>query len=641
MSVTSAAADPTGGRPVIPSRGSLRPLGLGEARITGGSWALRQQVNGGATLDHGRSWMDKLGWTGNFTTAKDGRGSQERRGREFSDSEVYKLIEAMSWEVGRDADRSRDHEVVELTAMLAAAQAPDGYLNTAFGQPGQRPRYSDLGSGHELYCTGHLVQAAVARTRTTGPDDLLAIARRAADQVCDTFGPDGVWGLCGHPQIEPALVELARLTGEQRYLDQAALFLQRRGHRSLPMQQFGWSYSSDDIPVREAEVLRGHAVRSLYLTSGAVDVAVETGDGELLDAVIRQFDRTVARRTYLTGGMGSRHADEAFGDDFVLPADRAYSETCAGVAAVMVAWRLLLATGEPRYGDLIERILYNVLATAISDDGTSFFYAHTLHQRTPTRDLPPDQEQLDFAGGPRAPWFEVSCCLGNLGRTLATLATYLASADERGVQLHQYADAEVRTRLVDGRRLGIRMETRYPDDGTVTVRVTESDGGPFTITMRVPHWGEGAVLVDGDQRRPAAPGTVELTRVFEVGDVFRLELPTRPRWTFPDPRIDAVRGCVAVERGPVVLCAESVGQDQGDLDLLRVDTSTAPQEVADGAVVAGYAEPPASDTWPYASVRPASGEADLGSVRLVPYHRWARRGSSTMRVWLPRDNTIT
>ncbi|MGH3994178.1 MAG: beta-L-arabinofuranosidase domain-containing protein, partial [Pseudonocardiaceae bacterium] len=264
--------DPVGGRPVVPTRGVLRPLGLDEVRISGGFWGRRQQVNGEATLDHGRGWMDKLGWTGHFVAAA-GRASGggepvERRGREFSDSEVYKLVEAMAWEIGRTGDPARDAELVELAATFAKAQAPDGYLNTAFGGPGQRPRYSDLGAGHELYCTGHLLQAAVARARTHGEDELTGVACRAADQVCATFGPGGLPGICGHPQIETALVELARLTGEQHYLDQAALFVERRGHRSLPEHQFGWSYFQDDVPVRRAEVLRGHAVRALYLSCG-------------------------------------------------------------------------------------------------------------------------------------------------------------------------------------------------------------------------------------------------------------------------------------------------------------------------------------------------------------------------------------
>src|SRR5688500_19035174 len=370
MTVTSPDTTAVGGRPVVPSRGKLRPLGQDEARITGGFWRARQDVNATATIPHARSWMDRLGWTGNF--AGPDATPADRRGREFTDSEVYKLLEAMSWEVGRGAGApgALDARITELTAAIAAAQAADGYLHTAFGRPGQPDRYSDLLWGHELYCTGHLLQAAVARARTRGGDDdpLLAVARRAADHVCEAFGPDGTPGVCGHPEIELGLVELARLTGEQRYLDQAALFVERRGHRTLPRHHFGWSYFSDDRPVRQAEVLHGHAVRALYLAAGAVDVAVETGDDELLQTVAAQFDRTLARRTYLTGGMGSRHADEAFGDDFVLPSDRAYSETCAGVAAIMLAWRLLLATGDGRYDEVIERILYNVVATAIGDD---------------------------------------------------------------------------------------------------------------------------------------------------------------------------------------------------------------------------------------------------------------------------------
>nr|MDT0660644.1 glycoside hydrolase family 127 protein [Micromonospora sp. DSM 115978] len=654
MTVTSQETGLIGGRPVVPSRGALRPLGLREVRISNGFWGRRQQVNGAATLDHGRFWLDRLGWTDNFRPgATDGAAeSASRRGREFTDSEVYKLMEAMSWEVGRAAHPVRDDrldlDLVGLTGMLAAAQAPDGYLNTAFGRPGQRPRYSDLAFGHELYCTGHLLQAAVARTRTSGPDGLLSVARRAADHVCEAFGPTGIDGVCGHPEIEPALVELARVTGEQRYLDQAALFVARRGHRTLPRHHLGWSYFSDDEPVRRATVLRGHAVRALYLACGAVDVAVETGDDELLGTVAGQFANTLARRSYLTGGMGARHADEAFGDDFVLPADRAYSETCAGVAAVMLAWRLLLATGEMRYGDVIERILYNVVATAIGDDGRSFFYANTLHQRRPTEQIPTDREQLGFGGGPRAPWFEVSCCLPNIARTLASLSGYLATADDRGLQIHQYADSEIRTRLPDGRRVGVRITTDYPDRGTVILRVTDSDG-PWRLSLRVPEWAAGAVVVDGQERRPVAPGVAVLEREFAVGDVLRLDLPVRPRYTLPDPRIDAVRGCVAVERGPVVLCAESIDQCEPDLDRLVVDPTSPPEDIPSTnndiivAVRGGYRAAPSGD-WPYrteAGTPPPedpglAGSGDPALIRMVPYHRWARRGPSTMRVWLPR-----
>ncbi len=631
MTVTARIADLTGGRPVVPSRGVLRPLGLREVRITGGFWAQRQATNGRATLDHHREWLDKLGWTGNFT-AEVGQGSAERRGREFSDSEIYKLLEAMSWETGRRPDPAREREIADLTAMVAGAQAADGYLHTAFGRPGQRPRYADLAWGHELYCVGHLLQAAVARARTSGEESLLEVARRAADHVCEQFGPQGLDAVCGHPEIEPALVELFRVTGEQRYLNQAALFVARRGGRSLPRHEFGWSYFSDDQPVRQAKVLRGHAVRALYLTAGVVDVAVETGDDALLETVMAQFETTLARRTYLTGGMGSRHLDEAFGDDFVLPSDRAYSETCAGIAAIMVAWRLLLATGRESYADVIERILYNVVATAIGDDGRSFFYAHTLHQRTPTAPLPDDVEQLGFGGGSRAPWFEVSCCLANIARLLAGLSTYLASVDSEGLRIHQFADADIDTALADGRRVGLRMRTGYPDEGTVSIEVTETEAGPWSLTLRLPAWAAGAGVAVNGVAHAAEGDRVVLRRQFAPGDRVTLSLPMAPRFTRPDPRIDAVRGCVAVEQGPLVLCAESPGGEL-DLDSVRVDTGTAP--AADGGVtVHGLAEELPEQPWPYSDAGPVGLRTAL-QVPLIPYHRWARRGPSTMRVWLP------
>lgn len=621
---------PTGGSPVVPTHGALRPLGLGEAHLVGGFWGLRQQVNSELTIDHHRAWLDKLGWTGHFVDAAGGADS--RRGREFTDSEVYKLMEAMAWDAGRSGDQDRDADLVELISMVAGAQSPDGYLNTAFGGAGQRPRYSDFAQGHELYCAGHLLQAAVAHGRTNVESELLTIGRRVADHVCETFGPTGQSSICGHPEIEAALVELFRVTGEQRYLDQAALFVERRGYRTLPEQEFGWTYFQDDMPVREATVLRGHAVRALYLSAGVVDVAVETGDTELLEAIVAQYDRALARRTYLTGGMGSRHADEAYGEDFVLPAERAYSETCAGVASAMLAWRLLLATGEPRYADVIERTLYNVVATSIGDDGRSFFYANTLHQRERGEPVPVNRERLHFAAGMRAPWFEVSCCLGNMARLFASLSTYLASVDSSSIQIHQYANAVVRTQLDDGRRIGLRIQTDYPGTGTVTVRVTETPGGPLELAVRVPAWASGARL-DGEV---VEPGVAVVRKEFAPGDEVRLELPMSPRWTFPDRRIDAVRDCVAVERGPIVLCAERTGDEPDDLDDLTVDTSVPPQESPVGVTVRARSATPAADDWPYTTAKQNAEPSDAVPVSLVPYHRWARRGPSTMRVWLPR-----
>jgi hypothetical protein len=301
----------------------------------------------------------------------------------------------------------------------------------------------------------------------------------------------------------------------------------------------------------------------------------------------------------------------------------------------MLAWRLLLATGEPRYADVIERVLFNVIATAIADDGKSFFYAHTLHQRVPSGISTPDKEQLRFGGGPRAPWFEVSCCLNNVARLLASLSSYLVTADADGLQVHQYADLEANA---GGR--GIAVSTGYPESGGVTVRVTETDGAPWTLALRLPAWAADATLTGPDGPVPVRAGagasTVQVRRAFQVGDELRLELPVRPRLTFPDPRIDAVRGCVAVEAGPLVMCVESLeGPDAIDLDAVRVDSS---QPLTSDAITAQVTVPGHND-WPYQINQPVPGTLATRALPLLPYHRWARRGSSTMRVWLPTAPT--
>lgn len=615
--------------PVAPTRGRLRPLGLDEVRITGGFWARRQSVNAEASLAHIEHWLERSGWIRNFDLVVAGGLAAGREGREFSDSEVYKLLEAMAWEIGRTGDDEVETRFRALVARVAAAQDTDGYLNTRFGHAGQPPRWSDLAWGHELYCVGHLLQAAVARARTRpdADDGLLAVARRAADNVCDTFGPDGVDGLCGHAEIEPALVELARVTGDDRYLARAALFVERRGHGRLGDVEWGREYFQDDVPVRQATVLRGHAVRANYLAAGAVDVAVETDDAGLLTAVRDQWRAAVARRTYVTGGQGSRHQDEAFGDDWVLPPDRAYSETCAGIGSVMLAWRLLLAHGpdaaDAAYADLIERTLFNVVATSPSADGRRFFYTNTLHRRVRGTVPDPDRASIRAAASLRAPWFEVSCCPTNVARTLASLGAYVATTDDDGLQLHQYASGTVGP---------VTVATAYPDDGEI--RVTVDRAGPLSLSLRVPGWAvEGATLTVDGATRPVGPGYVTERRAWRAGDEVVLRLPMAPRFTWPDARVDAVRGCVAVERGPLVYAVESV--DAPDVDDLRVDT-THPPALVDGRVVVRCRRLGAGDPdWPYGvSAPPAAGPA-AHDVPLVEYHAWAQRGPSTMRVWLP------
>ncbi|MBT0994186.1 glycoside hydrolase family 127 protein [Cellulomonas sp. DKR-3] len=629
--------------PALPGAGRLRPLGIDEVTITDGFWAQRQRVNATATIDHCDAWEQRVGWIDNFAAAAEGTVARTRTGREFSDSDVYKLVEAMAWEVARTGDPRLDARVEELAQMFERVQEPDGYLSTRYGRPGQEPRYSDLAWGHELYCYGHLIQAAVARLRSGRQDTLVRVALRAADHVCEAFGPDGIASVCGHPEIEVALVELYRATGERRYLDQARLFVERRGTGTLPDIEFGRAYYQDDVPVRDADVLRGHAVRALYLTAGVVDLAVETGDDDLLEVARRQYARTLARRTYLTGGMGSHHQDEAYGDDFELPPDRSYCETCAGVASVMVAWRLSLATGDLAWGDVVERTLYNVVATSPAADGRSFFYTNPLHKRVPGQEADADQVSPRALSRLRAPWFEVSCCPTNVARTFASLAGYVASADEQGVQLHQLVPCTVTTRVAGG---DVRLEvaTRYPEDGDVVVRVLEAPDGPWELSLRVPAWARGAATLDG----VPVDGGVARVAGLRAGSTVRLALPVTVRVTLPDERVDAVRGSVAFERGPVVLCLESSDLPDGlQVDDVELVPGSPVQDRGPGARVRLRRVEHDERAWPYAASAagaaavPGSDERALASrgadveADLVPYNTWANRGPSTMRIWVP------
>lgn len=631
---------PTTGRPVAPTTSALRPLGIHEVTITDGFWARRQELNRTAILDHVGSWLERAGWLPNFDAAVAGTLPAARRGREFSDSEPYKYLEALAWELGRRRDPALEARFHAVVARIAAAQEPDGYLNTMFGRPGQGERWSDLEWGHELYCAGHLLQAAVARARTGYPDDLLvAVAGRAADLVCDVFGPDGDQRVCGHPVIEVGLAELGRALDRPRYVEQAALFVDRRGHGVLADIEWGRSYYQDDVPLRDADVFGGHAVRANYLAAGALDAAIERGDTDLVDAVGRQFRATQSRRTYLTGGQGSRHQDEGFGDDFQLPPDRAYSETCAAIASGMVAWRLLLASGDPACADAMERTLYNVVATSPAADGRSFYYANTLHQRVPGQAPDPLVPSNRAEASLRAPWFEVSCCPPNVARTFASLGAYLATTTEDGLQIHQYAPCRIATD-VEGSPVVVEVETDYPASGRVGIRVVEAPES-FALTLRIPAWCAGAtVAVDGAAARRVGAG--KATVPAGPGVVVELDLDLAPRFVVADERVDAVRGCVAVVRGPEVWCLESVDvPGTRDVASVRVDASVAPWDAEGRVVVRGWVldDPGApEDPWPYAPIgarRPVGADRRAVDIPLVAYHDWANRGPSTMRVWLP------
>jgi DUF1680 family protein len=635
--MTDTLASARTGGPVSPTRSRLRPLAQDEIRLTGGFWGSKQDHNADAIIDHCLTWMERTGWLANFDRAANGTVAEHRDGIEFVDSEVYKLLEAMAWELGRKPTPVLEETYAALVARVFAAQEADGYLHTAFGRAGQRPRYSDLEWGHELYCFGHLFQAAVARIRTGHDDEIVDVARRLADHVYLEFGPDGRDAICGHPEIETALAELGRALDVPRYLELAGLLLDRRGRRRLKTTLFQSSeYFLDDIPVREADILRGHAVRAMYLAAGAVDIATEFDDAELLAAVERQWAHTVATRTYVTGGVGAHHQNEEFGNDFELPADRAYAETCAAIGSIMLSWRLLLQTGEGKYADLIERTLLNAVLVSPRADGRAFYYANTLHQRT-LGAMPAEDELSERAEATvRAPWFEVSCCPTNVARTLASVSSYFATSTSDGIQIHQFGEASIRTTTGTGTRVDVLMRAaEYPFEGTIVLDVSSDD--EVEISVRIPSWAAtDATVRFGDRDVLVGDGYARIRARFDGTQPIEVELPMAPRFIYPDPAIDALRGTVAIERGPLVLCAESTDLPADvALDAIRV-MDAQPATATDRGAEAWFSVSRRSPAdWPYTGSPVTVTDERRIHLALHPYFAWANRGPSMMRVFIP------
>jgi DUF1680 family protein len=617
----------------------LRPVPLDAATITGGFWAPRREVNGQVAVPNGRKRLESAGNLENLRIAA-GAASGEARGPVFMDSDVYKWLEAAAWEYAREPSQELLDAQREITALVAAAQHPDGYLDSVVQLRDGGRRYHDLVMGHELYCAGHLFQAAVAQVRCTGERGLLDVAVRLADHLVATFGPDRNSGLDGHPEVEMSLVELFRETGNRDYLELARHFVDTRGRGTLQGHGYEPAYYSDRVPVQEQTTVEGHAVRAVYLGAGAADVAAELNDAELLRALERQYAAMDATKTYVTGGLGSRWDGEAFGDAYELPPDRAYAETCAAVGGIQWAWRMLLATGDARYADAAERKLYNGFLAGVSLGGVEYFYVNTLHLRT---GAVADETRSPAHG--RRPWFTVACCPPNIMRTLASLPGYLATTDADGLQVHQYATGSV---AVPGGDVRVSVETDYPWDGLIRVRVDSAPEGEWTLSLRVPVWAEGATLrVAGkEQPAPAAGSYAAVRRTWQDGDTVELSLPMTVRVVAADERIDAIRGCVALERGPLVYAVEQADLPDGvTVDDLRLDptadvTAEHRPDLLGGVTVLqahGRAVNSGPDGWPYRPAgEPGSPEGTDIAIVAVPYFAWANRGIGPMRVWLPR-----
>ncbi|GAB2553099.1 glycoside hydrolase family 127 protein [Kribbella endophytica] len=599
--------------PVATTRAVLQPIGLGRARITGGFWAPRQQRNAENAIPSGQDQLETAGNLQNLRLAA-GIGEGEAIGPVFADSDVYKWLEAVAWEYGRNPSEDLLRRQRELTAVVAAAQREDGYLDSVVQlREGDEGRYQKLVWSHEHYCAGHLIQAAVAQVRCTGDTALLDVATKLADHLVATFGetPDGkIRDVDGHPVIEMALVELYRETGTTAYLDLARWFVEARGHGIIAEHGHEATYFSDRRPVREATTVEGHAVRAVYLAAGATDVAVETGDTSLLDALKGQFAHMWATKTYVTGGLGARWEGEAFGDEHELPPDRAYAETCAAIGGIQWAHRMLLATNDPFYADAVERMLYNGFLAGVSLKGSEYFYVNPLQHRGSAH---ADNNRSPAHG--RRGWFDCACCPPNIMRTLASLDGYLATSAADGVQLHQYAEGTIATDTVE-----LRVETNYPWDGAIRITVDKAPDVSVALEFRIPAWAEGATL----NGKPVDAGQyARVEQTWSPGDTVELHLPLTARTVTAAPRVDAVRGCVAIERGPLVYAVEQVDQEANVDDLHLVD-----------APITAHHDPDLLDG---VTVLTTQGRVDAPTqIKAVPYYAWANREIGAMRVWLPR-----
>ncbi|AZH83023.1 glycoside hydrolase family 127 protein [Plantibacter sp. PA-3-X8] len=646
---------------VAPIAGVRIPLGARQVALGDGELGAWQRRNRDATVPHSIEQLRLAGNLDNLARIADpGDGTSRFRGRyPFLDTDVFKTLEGLAYLLAEDevvgaapGDIRDFYE--EAVGVIEAAQREDGYLNSYFQAPEiEKEPWEDLAWGHELYNLGHLIQAAIAAKRRLGDDRLLIVARAFADLAVERFGPDGNPQVCGHPEVEMALVELFRETGVPSYLELATAFVDRRGHGTVELRVFPAEYFQDSAPLRDLDSVTGHAVRMAYLAAGATDVALERGDQELLASLQRLWDDMVETKLYLTGGLGSRHSDEAIGDRYELPSERSYSETCAAIAVMQWGWRLYLATGSAAVLDTVETVLYNAYAAGLSADGMAFFYDNPLQRR-------PDHLQRSGAEADgellRRSWFGCPCCPPNIVRWTAELQDHLATSTPAGVEVAHLTAASITTE-----RLSVTVDTAYPWDGAVTVTVDTAADDEVELAIRIPAWVVGGSIRVGGSSAPLEPvdGWIRVRRWWRAGDTVELDLPMPVRAHGAHPSVDALRGSIAFARGPIVSCAEQ--QDTtADLDLLRFSGADADRAVVEHRRILDREEidavtllvpatvdaPAPAVLYPILSgapdaepaTAPLAEVATTASVTqttatLIPYALWGNREPGAMRVW--------
>lgn len=618
----------------------IDPVSFTSVKVTDSFWGQRLKASREVTIPLAFSKCEETGRYENFVRAAHPSDEYKVEGFSFDDTDVYKTIEGASYLLQTYPDKKLEKYIDSVLQIVAAAQEPDGYLYTArtmnpkhphdWAGPERWTKVEEL--SHEFYNLGHMVEGAVAHYQATGKRNFLDIAIKYADCVCKAIGngPDQKKLVPGHQIAEMALVRLYLVTGDRKYLDQAKFFLDARGYTSRKD-----AYSQAHKPVLEQDEAVGHAVRATYMYAGMADVAAITGDSSYIKAVDRIWENIVNKKIYITGGIGSRHAGESFGDNYELPNLSAYNETCAAIGNVYVNYRLFLLHGDAKYFDVLERTLYNGLISGVSLDGGSFFYPNPL---------------ASTGGYSRKPWFGCACCPSNISRFIPSLPGYVYAVKDDHVYVNLYMGNRGELK-VNNKKIVLEQETSYPWNGDIRIRVVKG-ALPFTMNLRIPGWVRNEVLpgdlyryddeqklgytvtvngeaVEGELQK----GYLQIERKWKKGDVVEVHFDMQPRVVRANEKVAADRGRVAVERGPIVYCAEWPDNDFNVHNIL-LNQHPSFQVVNNPDLLYGICE---ITTDAQALSYDAAGRLIVKDVKLtlIPYYAWAHRGEGDMEVWLP------
>ena len=569
----------------------------------------------------------------------------------FQDSDFYKWIEAVGFSLSQHPDPELEAIADGAIDVVCAAQRDDGYLDTYYIINGMDAAWTNLRDHHELYCFGHLTEAAVAYYQGTGKDKLLRAACRFADYIDARFGTEE--GKCkgypGHEVAEMALIRLYGVTGEKRYLELSRYFVEQRGQdpkyfaeeEAVRAQREGraprpvdLAYYQTNAPVRELSEALGHAVRAVYLYSGMADVCRVTEDESLLEACKRLWNSIANEKLYITGGIGGTHVGEAFSYPYDLPNDSAYSETCAAIGLVFFARRMLQLEPDSRYADVMEQALYNTVLSGMALDGKSFFYVNPLSvvPQACERDA-----RLQHVKPVRQKWFGCACCPPNIARMVSSVAQYAYTENDDTLFTHLYIGGSV-SKAFSGRKLTMTMEAELPWEGCAKAVISAEEPAEATLAFRLPGWAENPSVKAQGKQQTVKDGYVYLSGIWQDGEEITFDFPMPVQMWQADTRVREDIGCVAFTRGPITFCAEEA--DNGaDLHLLTVDGSSI--EVEKSSVfghetvqikVNGKREKASIGCQLYR--RASAPELEDAIITLIPYYAWANRGLNEMRVWL-------